>query len=134
MSPRAIDRENPDRLYTVTQGRTAGDDHSFDLVSIIVSESDPVPGMQSEHVKILRICRNPTAVVEIAAMLELPVSVLKVLLLDLRDRGKITVRHPVAPQQAQRTQRAPEPRQGQPASRLPDSDTLRKVLSALEKL
>ena len=62
MSPRAIDRETPDRLYTVTHGRTLGDDDPFDLVSLIVSEREPTQGMQSEHVKILSICRDPTAV------------------------------------------------------------------------
>jgi hypothetical protein len=129
MSPRAVDRETPDRLYTVTQGRTLGDDNPFDLVSIIVSERDPAPGMQSEHVKILRICRNPTAVVEIAAVLELPVSVVKVLLLDLRDTGSITVRHPV-PRRAGAVGVS-----GQHARhQLPDRDTLKQVLSALQKL
>jgi hypothetical protein len=140
MSPRAIDRESPDRLYTVTQGRTPGSDDPFDLVSIIVSERDPVPGMQSEHVKILRLCRSPTAVVEIAALLELPVSIVKVLLRDLRDTGSITVRHPVA--RRTRTASAAGARgpvgggrvPGPPVSDLPDRDTLRQVLSALEKL
>jgi hypothetical protein len=129
MSPRAVDRENPDRLYTVTQGRTPGDDDPFDLVSIIVSERDPAPGMQSEHAKILRLCRNPTAVVEIAAVLELPASVVKVLLRDLRDTGSITVRHPV-------TRRTPTPgRPGPPGGfQRPDRDTLKQVLRALEKL
>ena len=41
--------------------------HSFDLVTLVVSESEPTAGMQSEHARILRMCRNPTAVVEIAA-------------------------------------------------------------------
>lgn len=126
---RAVDRENPDRLYTLTQGRTPADDDPFDLVSIIVSERDPLPGMQSEHVKILRICRNPTAVVEIAAVLELPVSVVKVLLADLRDTGSITVRHPVS----RRTGAAGLP--GHSVSQPPPGpDTLKQVLSALEKL
>jgi hypothetical protein len=129
MSPRAVDRETPDRLYTITQGRTPGDDDPFDLVSIIVSERDPAPGMQSEHVKILRICRDPTAVVEIAAMLELPVSVVKVLLLDLRDTGSVTVRHPVSGRAGAAGV------SGQRAShQLPDRGTLKQVLSALEKL
>ena len=115
MSPRAVDRETPDRLYTVTQGRTLGDDDPFDLVSLIVSERDPAPGMQSEHVRILQICRDPVSVVELSADLELPVSVVKVLLLDLRDTGSIIVRHPFPGQ-------------------LPDQNMLKQVLRALEKL
>jgi Protein of unknown function (DUF742) len=63
MSPRAVDRENPDRLYTVTGGRSHVDD-AFDLVALVVTESDPGRGTQSEHVKILRMCSRPTAIVE----------------------------------------------------------------------
>lgn len=127
MSPRAVDRETPDRLYTVTQGRTLGDDDPFDLVSLIVSEADPGPGMQSEHTRILEICRNPTSVVEISAELELPVSVVKVLLLDLRDTGGITMRHPI-------TRMTGGGVPGQPERQLPNRDMLKQVLSALEKL
>jgi hypothetical protein len=120
MSPRSVDQENPDRLYTVTGGRTLGDDDPFDLVSLIVTERDPVPGMQSEHVKILGQCRNPMAVVEVSAVLGLPVSVVKVLLRDLLDQGSITVRRsPVTT-----TARA----------QLPDPDMLKQVLVGLQKL
>ncbi|HLH58510.1 MAG TPA: DUF742 domain-containing protein [Streptosporangiaceae bacterium] len=120
MSPRPVDRESPDRLYTVTGGRTLGDEEDpFDLVSLIVSAQDPVPGMQSEHVAILRTCQHPTAVVEISSDLGLPVSVVKVLLRDLLDIGSITVRH-----RAEATARTP----------LPDRDMLKQVLVGLQKL
>ncbi|WP_261554028.1 DUF742 domain-containing protein [Frankia tisae] len=92
----AIDGENPDRLYTVTGGRSRADENAFDLVTLIVSESDPTPGMQSEHAAILRMCRSPVAVVEVAAELKLPVSVVKILLCDLLDTGRIAARHPSA--------------------------------------
>ena len=119
MSPRPVDQENPDRLYTVTGGRTLGDDDPFDLVSLIVTERDPVPGLQSEHVKILHNCHSPMAVVEVSAVLGLPVSVVKVLLRDLLDQGSITVRRPpAAPTRAQ----------------LPDHDMLKQVLVGLQKL
>jgi hypothetical protein len=88
-------------------------------VSLIVSERDPAPGMQSEHVRILRDCRAPMAVVEISAALELPVSVVKVLLRDLLDAGSVTVRHPsLHPVTAQ----------------LPDRETLKQVLVGLQNL
>ncbi|SNQ48488.1 conserved hypothetical protein [Frankia canadensis] len=90
----AIDGENPDRLYTVTAGRSRADENAFDLVTLIVSESEPAPGMQSELAAILRMCRTPTALVEIASELRLPVSVVKILLCDLHDTGRVSARHP----------------------------------------
>jgi hypothetical protein len=119
MTSRSVDREDPDRLYIVTGGRSRIDESSIDLVSLIVSECDPTPGMQSEHVKILRMCTNPMAVVEISAELGLPVSVVKILLCDLLDTGRITARHPSA---------APA------KTKLPDPAILKQVLLGLEKL
>jgi hypothetical protein len=115
---RSIDREDPDRLYTVTGGRTRADETAFDTVSLIVSECEPTPGMQSEHVKILQLTRRPMAVVEISAELRLPVSVVKILLRDLLDTNRITVRHPSIATQAGR----------------PDPEILKQVLLALHDL
>ncbi|MDR8414985.1 DUF742 domain-containing protein [Nonomuraea sp. 3-1Str] len=118
MSPRLED-ENPDRLYMVTGGRSSVTDDAFDMVTLIVSECDPTPGMQSEHARILRLCRSPTAVVEIAAELRLPVSVVCILLCDLLDTGRITARNP---------------RPAPAATRLPDPDMLKQVLVGLQNL
>lgn len=94
MSSRPVDREDPDRLYTVTGGRSRVDD-PLDLVALVVAEDQPVPGMQSEYVTILRLCRDhPVAVVELSSLLGLPVSVVKILLVDLREAGHVTVRQP----------------------------------------
>jgi hypothetical protein len=125
MSPRAINRETPDRFYTITHGRVPADDDPFDIVSLIVAERDPSPGMQSECVKILQICQAPTAVVEISSELRLPVSVVKVLLLDLLDTGGITVRHPLPPAPAT---------SGPAGLHLPDRDVLKQVLLGLQRL
>jgi hypothetical protein len=114
-----LDREDPDRLYTVTGGRSRADESAFDMVTLIVSECDPTPGMQSEHAKILRLCHRPLAVVEISSHLGLPVSVVKILLCDLLDTGRITARHPHA---------------ARPGGRLPEPETLKKVLVALQNL
>jgi hypothetical protein len=118
MAPRLED-ENPDRLYTVTGGRSSVADDGLDVVTLIVSECDPTPGMQSEHVRILRLCTSPMAVVEVASELRLPVSVVRILLCDLLDMGRITARNP-----------RPAPAE----SRLPDPDVLRQVLVGLENL
>ncbi|MFF2809430.1 DUF742 domain-containing protein [Streptomyces sp. NPDC058000] len=111
--------DDPDRLYTVTGGRSrSADDHTLDLVTLIVSECDPTPGMQSEHVRILTLCRRPTAVVELSAELRMPVSVVRILLSDLLDSGQVTARHPRVTATAQ----------------LPDADLLKEVLDALHRL
>lgn len=115
---RPVDTGDPDRLYTVTGGRSRADD-SFDLVTLVVSECEPSTGMQSEHARILGLCRHPTAVVEIAAELKLPITVVRILLGDLLAMGRITARHPRA---------APS------VAALPDSALLQEVLHGLRNL
>ncbi|MEU1694592.1 DUF742 domain-containing protein [Streptomyces hirsutus] len=108
--------DSPDRLYTVTGGRSrSGPDNPFDLVTLVVAECDPVPGMQSEHAAILRLTERPTAVVEIAAELKLPVSITRILLADLQASGRVSARHP---------RRAA----------VPDPDILEQVLVGLRNL
>lgn len=120
MIRRELDTEEPDRLYTVTRGRSLADEPDLDLVTLVVAAAEPAPGMQSEHAKILRACRTPVALVEISADLGLPVGVVKILLSDLLRADKITARHPSSSTRA-RTQ-------------LPDVATLKKVLVGLHKL
>ncbi|MFC7263652.1 DUF742 domain-containing protein [Streptomyces lutosisoli] len=109
----------PDRLYTLTGGRSrSGPDTPFDLVTLVVAECDPVLGMQSEHAAILRMCDRPTAVVEIAAELKLPVSITRILLSDLLAAGRVSARHP----------------QPTVPSGLPDPDILEQVLVGLRNL
>ncbi|MCX4746492.1 DUF742 domain-containing protein [Kitasatospora sp. NBC_01287] len=116
--PRSAPPDGPDRLYTVTGGRSRVGPHAFDVATLVVTEQRPVPGMQSEHARILRRCERPTAVVEVAAELGLPISVVKILLGDLLAAGRITARHPRFAVQAQS----------------PDLDTLEQVLRGLRRL
>ncbi|MDT6982077.1 DUF742 domain-containing protein [Streptomyces lusitanus] len=119
MTPRKpVDTGDPDRLYTVTGGRSRAHE-AFDLVTLIVSESAPTPGMQSEHARILALCEHPVAVVEVAAELGLPVTVVRILLGDLLDTGRITARHP---------------RAAASVASLPDSALLQEVLHGLRNL
>lgn len=119
MTRQPVDVGEPDRLYTVTGGRSRADDDGFDLVTLIVSECEPTAGMQSEHVRILGFCRHPTAVVEIAAELRLPVTVVRILLGDLLATSRVSARQPpVAPS----------------AAALPDTELLKEVLHGLRNL
>lgn len=121
---RSVRDEGPDRLYTLTGGRSKPDSDAFDLVTLVVSECAPAPGMQSEHVAILDMCRAPTAVVEIAAELRLPVGIATILLSDLLHAGRITVRHPTF------GEAGADPSQ----RRSVDASTLEKVLVGLRNL
>ncbi|MDH6227391.1 MULTISPECIES: DUF742 domain-containing protein [Streptomyces] len=118
MRRKPVDTGDPDRLYTVTGGRhRAGE--PLDLVTLLVSECEPTAGMQSEHARILELCRHPTAVVEVAAELRLPITVVRILLSDLLDAGRVTARHPRA---------APS------VAGLPDSQLLKEVLHGLRNI
>lgn len=119
MIRRELDNEEPDRLYTVTRGRSRAEDEELDLVTLIVATATPTAGMQSEHAKILRLATSPIAVVEIAAELRMPVGVVKILLSDLLRANKVTARHPS-------TARA--------RTQLPDAAILKKVLVGLHNL
>lgn len=119
MIRRPVDTGDPDRLYTVTGGRSRADDSPFDVVTLVVAECEPAPGMQSEHIRILELCRYPTAVVELSADLGLPVSVVKILLGDLLDTGRISARHPPVLRARHH---------------LPDTEILKQVLVGLQNL
>lgn len=122
--------DDPDRLYTVTGGRSRAHNDSFDLVTLIVSECEPTRGMPSEQARILRMCRLPTAVVELSADLRLPVSIVKILLSDLLDTGRITARHPRMSKVPPASRRGGEI----PAAQLPDPTILEQVLVGLRNL
>ncbi|WP_262402235.1 DUF742 domain-containing protein [Actinomadura sp. CNU-125] len=126
MSARTADADDPDRLFAVTRGRdrTADDPPAprapaapgrpaepdvLDVVALIVAEDDPGGGLSAEQVAVLRLCRDhPVALVELAARLDMPVHVARILLRDMRDTGRVTVRHPstaVAPSRSATSKR-----------------------------
>ncbi|MGV9314842.1 DUF742 domain-containing protein [Streptomyces sp. NPDC003691] len=122
MTRHPVDLGEPDRLYTVTGGRcTVADDveRTFDLVTLVVGECGPAPGMQSEHARILELARHPVSVVELSAQLRLPVTVVRILLGDLLATGRITARRP---------------RAAHSLAGLPDSALLEEVLHGLRNL
>ena len=85
------------RPFALTGGRTRPSRADFTLISTVTAV-DPPPASaarcQPEHSRILRLCAEPLAVAELAARLDLPVSVVVILLCDLLEAGRITVRPP----------------------------------------
>jgi Protein of unknown function (DUF742) len=132
------DRDDfPDRMFVILGGRTSpAPGNDFDLVSLIVTERDSEPGMQSEHAAILDLCRRPTAVVEIAAKLRMPVGFVKILLSTLLDERRISARHPLpATTPTARRPAADAGRSRLPSrARIPDRNLVEKVLSGLRNL
>ena len=83
--------------YVVTRGRTAPVHGRFDLISMALSVGPPPgpdAGLDPEHHSILRLCREPKSVAEIAAHLNLPAGTIRVLLGDLFDRELVSAQEP----------------------------------------
>jgi hypothetical protein len=111
------------RPYAMTRGRTShAGRHRLDLIAVVVTEPDvDVPeadhALAPEHVAIVGLCRDtPQSVAELAAELDLPVGVVRVLIGDLVDEEYVHVTRPVPPAQ------------------LPDESVLRDVINGLRAL
>ncbi len=90
------------RPYAMTRGRTtSAAQHRLDLIAVVVAEphaDDPEddPTLSPEHVDIVGLCRDaPQTVAEIAAGLDVPVGVVRVLVGDLVDAELVHVNRPV---------------------------------------
>ncbi|MEU6534465.1 DUF742 domain-containing protein [Streptomyces sp. NPDC047000] len=85
------------RPFTLTGGRTRPSRADFTLITTLTAVDPPPPWPvrpQPEHVRILKMCAEPVAVAEVAALLDLPVSVVVIMLCDLLEAGRITARPP----------------------------------------
>jgi len=83
------------RPYAVTGGRTSPR-VELDLMSMIAATgTSPGSHLEPEHEQVLRLCRQPVSVAEIAARLRLPVVAAKVLLSDLARWGAVRASAPV---------------------------------------
>ncbi|MEU8919986.1 DUF742 domain-containing protein [Kitasatospora sp. NPDC048545] len=94
------------RPYAVTRGRTGTGGRQLDLIAVVVCDlpdpalapAAPEPPAGPEQARILALCRGtPLSVAELAAELDLPVGVVRVLLGDLLAAGLIRVNRPVPP-------------------------------------
>ncbi|MEV6014335.1 MULTISPECIES: DUF742 domain-containing protein [unclassified Streptomyces] len=111
------------RPYAMTRGRTtSAGQHRLDLIALVVTEQhaeDPEAdhSLSPEHVDIVELCRGvPQSVAELAAGLDLPIGVVRVLIGDLVDDEMVHVTRPVPP------------------AELPDESILRDVISGLRAL
>jgi hypothetical protein len=107
----------------MTRGRTTSAvQHRLDLIAVVVAEphaDDPDAdlALSPEHVDIVDLCRDaPQSVAELAAGLDLPIGVVRVLVGDLVNGEFVHVNRPVPP------------------AELPDEGILRDVINGLRAL
>jgi hypothetical protein len=90
------------RPYAMTGGRTHHGDYDLNIISLVFTVAAPSDiAVESERYLILQLCRSPKSVAEVAAALDLPLAVVKVLLSDLIDRGQVVCRSPVLTERLQ---------------------------------
>ncbi|RXS83342.1 DUF742 domain-containing protein [Streptomyces sp. TM32] len=111
------------RPYAMTRGRTrTAAENRLDLIALVIAESRAEEAVDDqmlspEHVEIVERCRQePLSVAELAAGLDLPVGVVRVLIGDLLDADLVHVSRPVPP------------------AELPDEKVLREVIDGLRAL
>ncbi|ONM50090.1 DUF742 domain-containing protein [Nocardia donostiensis] len=88
------------RPYAMTRGRTMGAGHDLDMVTVVVA-TRPAPTLrrvEPEYADIVRLCADPQSVAEVAAVLNLPLAVTKILVGDLIGDGHLIFRSPVQPE------------------------------------
>ncbi|MFE4456784.1 DUF742 domain-containing protein [Nocardia tengchongensis] len=83
------------RLYGVTRGRTRDVTTELSLTTILVAVQSSADGrllrMDPEYERIIDITQQPRAIAEIAARLELPVRVIRILVGDLLADGYVSI-------------------------------------------
>lgn len=123
------------RPYAMTRGRTrsSAPPEQLDLIALVIADEPqgagpgaadgieeellPDHSLVPEHLDIVRLCRRSTlSVAELAAELDLPVGVVRVLIGDLLEAELVRVTRPVPP------------------AELPDESILREVINGLRAL
>jgi Protein of unknown function (DUF742) len=106
------------RPYALTGGRTRPTGPTFDLLALVAAanvESIDLMLLEPEYLEVMRLCRQPMSVADLASDLDLPLGVVRILLSDMRERGLITIRAPAR-------------------TRLTDPQLLKDVADALRRL
>jgi hypothetical protein len=80
------------RPYAVTRGRTRPSSATLPIEALVQSLRAPVPGMTIETVKILDLTAVEfLSIAELSAHVKLPVGVVRVIVSDLADEGKVRI-------------------------------------------
>ncbi|HXV72681.1 MAG TPA: DUF742 domain-containing protein [Acidimicrobiia bacterium] len=85
------------RPYTMTGGRTSVGERPIALEALVVATAEGVRNRHRyrwESAEIIILSRKEMAVIELAALLDVPIGVVKVLTGDLLEQGAVTVTDP----------------------------------------
>ncbi len=106
------------RPYALTGGRTRPVGERFDLLALVCAVRGAARDRQQlepEQLFLLRRCQVPTPAADLAADLDLPLGVVRILVSDLRERGLVTIHQPTR-------------------SRLTDTQILKDVADGLRRI
>lgn len=106
------------RPYAMTRGRARPAKDDLDLLSMVraARPASAASGVSLEHERVVELCQRALSVAELAAKLEVPLVVAKVLVSDLVASADIVVRAPGSPVGS------------------PDTHTLQAVLDGIRRL
>jgi hypothetical protein len=82
------------RPYALTGGLTRPSGQRFDLldmVGVVRRSAEDMPQLAPEQAEVLRRCQIPAPLIDLAADLDLPVGVIRILVSDLRERGLVSI-------------------------------------------
>ncbi|MGW7672846.1 DUF742 domain-containing protein [Streptomyces sp. NPDC054775] len=114
MTPPRNDKRGLVRPYVITEGRAHPTRRTLDLVTLVYATTEIVDALTPEKQRLVNLClAGALSIAEISALLGLPVSVTKVLVADLVDKGQVLTRSPI------------------PSAELPDIQILQEVLDGL---
>ncbi|WP_181767750.1 DUF742 domain-containing protein [Streptomyces albidus (ex Kaewkla and Franco 2022)] len=115
MSPPPRDHRRLVPAYLATTGRAVPTRNTLDRLTVLHAPADPsTDGLRPEGRRLLELLQpGSLSLAEAAAHLRLPLSVVKVLVADLVDAGRLSARAPV------------------PEAELPERQILEKVLDGL---
>ncbi|CAL9476083.1 DUF742 domain-containing protein [Streptomyces albus] len=119
MTPPPADDRRLVPAFLATTGRARPSRNTLDRLTVLHGATDPatVTGLRPEETRLLELLRGGAlSLAEAAAHLRLPVSVVKVLVADLVDGGRLMARAPI------------------PDAELPERQILEKVLNGLRTL
>ncbi len=105
------------RPYALTGGRTRPTGEIIDMLALVTSTNATVDELllEPEYIAVIRECRQPKPVADLASDLDLPLGVIRILLSDMREHGLVVIRPPAR-------------------NRMTDPQLLKDVADALRKL